>query len=66
MQYVHCATQVNRLKFSKSENGSDVSVQLVPQIQSFVIFLHLLVCGFSLPSFNCNRARYLLRRHQCV
>jgi hypothetical protein len=42
------------LKFSKSQTGSYVSVQLASQFQSFVISLYLSICGFSVPSINCN------------
>jgi hypothetical protein len=44
------ATQIENLKFSKSETESDVSTELASYFQLFVILLYLSVLGFSLPS----------------
>jgi hypothetical protein len=48
------ATKIKCQKFSKSQTGSEVSAQLMPQFQSFIISLYLSVCSFSLPSINYN------------
>jgi hypothetical protein len=51
-----------------SHTGSEISVQLASQFESFVISLCLLVCGLSIPSINCNDLcrTSVKQRHQHV
>ena len=47
------------LNFSKSQTISDVSVQLPAQFELFIISVHFVTCGFSLPfidhSYLCKK-----------